>query len=192
MIARLTGQVLEQEAKALIVDVQGIGYRVMVLKTLHEKAQVGAVVNLYTHHQVTDESQALYGFISREELQFFELLLIVPSVGPRTAMSILEIAPPATLAQAVHNNDTVLLTRVSGIGRKTAERIVVELRGKLPQLAGAGVAGRIQHETITALTGIGYSPAVARELVKKLPSDITSVEAAVRAVLKEKVAHNAR
>src|SRR5687768_15194776 len=147
MIARLTGKVVEREPKALILDVQGVGYRVAVLATALERTKVGDTVTLKIHHQVSDDAEALYGFIKNEDLQYFQLLLTVPSVGPRTAMNILEIAPPATLAQAVSERDTGLLTKVSGIGRKTANRIIVELQGKLDALPTATSPGsNVQSE----------------------------------------------
>jgi len=183
MIARLVGKVVEREGKALIVDVGGVGYRVMVLGLLREKAKRGAKVSLRIHHHVTDGAESLYGFERREDLRFFELLLTVPSVGPRTALSILEVAPPEVLAQAVAEEDTTLLTKVSGVGRKTAERILVELKEKITAPALAGVAGGVQQETMEALTSIGFTASQARTAVRKLPKGVKTVEEAVKQIL---------
>lgn len=187
MIARLTGSIAEREERSIILDVQGVGYRVKVLTSLREKVKRGDRVSLRVHHHVTGDTEELFGFATKEDLTFFELLLTVPSVGPRTALNILDVAPPATLSQAVTEGDTTLLTKVSGVGRKTAERILVELKGKIASLPSVYLPGALQHEIITALTSIGYAPNHARELVGKLPASISSVEEAVRAVLQEAV-----
>lgn len=187
MIARLTGQIIEREEKAVILDVGGIGYRVAVLGSFRDKTKRGDKVTLRIYHHTNDDGQSLFGFLTKEDQTFFELLLTVPSVGPRTAMNILEAAPPATLTQAISEQDTSLLTKVSGVGRKTADRIIIELKGKITALPVAGTKTAIQADTVAALTSIGYTVAQARVLVQKLPKDITTVEAAVRAALKEKV-----
>ncbi len=187
MIVRLTGQVIEREERALVLDVHGVGYRVAVLSTLHGKVKRGDSLTVRIYHHVADDNETLYGFATKEDLTFFELLLTVPSVGPRTAMNILQVAPPAVLTQAINEDDTTLLTKVSGVGRKTAERIILELKGKLAKLPVSGIVGTIQSEAIEALTSIGYTQNQARDLVQQLPKDITSVEEAVKAALKEKV-----
>lgn len=183
MIARLAGIVAEREGKALIIDVGGVGYRVAVLGSLREKIKRGTKVTLQIHHHVTDGAESLYGFERREDLRFFELLLTVPSVGPRTALSILEVAPPEVLAQAVTEEDTTLLTKVSGVGRKTAERILVELKEKITAPALAGVAGGVQQEAMEALTSIGFTASQARTAVQKLPKGVKTVEEAVKQIL---------
>lgn len=183
MIARLAGIVAEREGKALIIDVGGVGYRVAVLGSLREKIKRGAKVTLRIHHHMTDDAESLYGFERREDLCFFELLLTVPSVGPRTALNILEVAPPEVLAQAVTEEDTTLLTKVSGVGRKTAERILVELKEKITAPALAGVAGGIQQEAMEALTSIGFTTSQARTAVQKLPKGVKTVEEAVKQIL---------
>lgn len=183
MIARLVGIVAEREGRALIVDVGGVGYRVAVLGSLREKTKRGAKMTLRIHHHVTDGAESLYGFERREDLRFFELLLTVPSVGPRTALSILEVAPPEVLAQAVAEEDTTLLTKVSGVGRKTAERILVELKEKITAPALAGVGGGVQQETMEALTSIGFTASQARTAVRKLPKGVKTVEEAVKQIL---------
>lgn len=187
MIARLKGVVLEREERALILDVNGVGYRVAVLSGTREQAQAGEETSLNIYHHINQDSQALYGFSSKEELKYFELLLTVPSVGPKTALGILEVAPPHVLEQAVAENDIALLTKVSGVGKKTGERILVELKGKIKARKSAGISGAIQQEAMEALVSIGFSPARAREAVRRLPKEITKVEEAVRAVLKTQV-----
>lgn len=187
MIARLTGQVIEREERGVILDVHGVGYRVAVLASFREKLKRGDRISIRIHHHITDDLESLYGFASKEDINFFNLLLTVPSIGPRTAMNILEIAPPKTLAQAIFDQDTALLTKVAGVGKKTAARILVELKGKIAVMPKATIAGGIQQEALNALTSIGYTSSQAKALIAKLPPTITTVEEAVRAALKEKV-----
>lgn len=171
----------------MIVDVNGVGYRVAVLSATREKMNVGEKVELRIYHQTNQDAENLYGFDTKEQLHYFELLLTVPSVGPKTALGILEIAPPRVLEQAVAGHDVTLLTKVSGVGKKTAERILVELQGKVKAKHVGGISGAIQQETVEALMSIGFSPAQAREAVRRLPKEVTTVEEAVRAVLKSQV-----
>ena len=155
MIARLVGKVVEKEEKTLIVDVGGVGYRVAVLLSYRGKVNAGDEISLRIHHHLSDDSENLYGFEQKEDLVFFQLLLTVPSVGPRTAMGILEVAPPRVLEQAVAEENTALLTKVSGVGRKTAERILVELKEKITAPVVAGVAGGVQQEAVEAILKVG-------------------------------------
>lgn len=185
MIAILTGKVVEQEARGVILAVGGVGYRVAVLTSLLEKTLVGQEVTLRIYHHVTDEAETLFGFATKEDLKFFELLLTVPSIGPKTALNILEIAPPKTLAQAVATGDVKILTKVAGIGQKTAERILVELKNKLQKMPVDGVIGDVQAETMSVLVNMGFSKGQAREVVQNLPSDVETVEDAVKAALRK-------
>jgi holliday junction DNA helicase RuvA len=164
MIAYITGKVIEREEKALIIDVQGVGYRVFVGTVLREKARKGETVTLRIYHHISEGGQALFGFEEREEQQYFELLLTVPSIGAKMARNILDVAPPRVLDQAVATKDVTLLTKVSGVGKRTAERLVVELQEKIkaPKKKD-GVSGALQQEIIEALTSIGYTPAQARQ-----------------------------
>jgi holliday junction DNA helicase RuvA len=185
MIATLNGKVAEKDDKYIILDVHGVGYRVATLSLLRNKVQVGADLSLRIYHRVGSDAEELYGFEEKEGLDFFELLITVPSVGPRTAIGILEVAPPRVLEQAVAEENTDLLTKVSGVGRKTAERILVELKGKVEAPIVAGIAGGVQQDTIEALVSIGYTAGQARSVVQKLPKEIVTVEAAVKAALQQ-------
>ncbi|MDZ4225685.1 MAG: Holliday junction branch migration protein RuvA [Candidatus Andersenbacteria bacterium] len=187
MIAKLTGKVWEVEEKSLVLDVGGVGYRVAVSGALLKNMKAGEELVLEIHHHVSSENEALYGFRDKEGLRYFNLLLTVPSVGPRTAMNILDIAPPRTLAQAVAGSDVKLLTRVSGVGKKTAERILVELKGKIgAEKIVTGVRGDVQDETMSALLNLGFTTSQARAVVQKLPKQVKTVEEAVREALKTK------
>jgi len=131
MIALLTGKIITKEERGVILDVHGVGYRVATFASFNDKIHEGEQITLRIFHHITSDSEALFGFATAEDLHYFELLLTVPSVGPKTAMNILNVAPPATLSQAVAANDMKLLTHISGVGKKTAERIMVELKGKV-------------------------------------------------------------
>lgn len=184
MIAYLTGTVLEHEPKALIIMVQGVGYRVAVVSKVREKYPVGSSLSLRIYHHVTDSEETLFGFDTKEYLDTFYLLLTVPSVGPKTAMNILEVAPPEVLAQAVATEDKALLTKVSGVGKKTVQRLLIELKEKMPKPTRiAGPSGAVQQETIEALISLGYTPSQARQAVAKVPKTVKRVEDAVRLVL---------
>lgn len=187
MIAYLKGTVLEKAEKTMILEVNGVGYRVRALATLLENVRVGDVLELKTYHHITDSDQSLFGFLTQDDLDYFELLLTVPSIGPKTAMSVLDAASPKVLSQAVHSGDMSLLTTISGVGRRTAERILVELKGKVAHLTGHKkqlIAGKVQQETVEALVAIGFKPSQAKAVVGKLPDGIATVEEAVKAALK--------
>ncbi len=190
MIARIRGTVIDKEEKSLIIDVHGIGYRVFVVSALREKSTLGAETSLVIHDHRTDSDQTLFGFASALDLEYFTLLLRVPSIGPKTALGILDAAPVAVLSQAVMTGDMQLLTSLSGIGKRTAERIVVELKGKMSELPGnTSLSSQhgVHQETADALVAIGFTVAQAKQAVSKLPQDIETVEAGVKAALKQSV-----
>ncbi len=190
MIARIQGTVAEREEKALIIDVHGIGYRVFVVTALREKSLVGSEITLTIYDHRTDSDQVLFGFEQATDREYFELLLRVPSIGPKTALGILDAAPIAILSQAIHTGDMTLLTSLSGVGKRTAERIVVELKGKIAELPGSAmftVDRGVHQETADALVAIGFTVAQAKQAVSKLPEDIATVEEGIKAALKQSV-----
>lgn len=187
MIAYLKGVVVEVEPKALVLNVNNVGYRVIAGTALREKTKVGDALELKIYHHITDADQSLFGFATAQDLEYFKLLLTVPSVGPRTAMTVLDVAAPAVLSQAIHQGDMSLLTKISGVGKRTAERIVVELKGKVAHIEGqdtVSITGKVHQEAVEALISIGFKPAQARNVIGKLPHDIATVEEAVKAALK--------
>lgn len=185
MIGSITGTVRDVGIAGLLLEVGGVGYHVSVLPTFLAGAKVGQSLTLRTHLHVREDELSLYGFATKEELGFFQLLLGVPGVGPKSALAILTLVPVWTLVRAVTSGDANLLTKVSGIGRKTAERIIVELKTRLereyPALAERGV---VPHaDVVEALMVLGYSLAQVREAVRQLPPDVQSVEDGVKAAL---------
>lgn len=190
MIARISGVVVDREEKALIIDVRGIGYRVFTISALREKAELGSEITLVIYDHRTDSDQILFGFETSRDREYFELLLRVPSIGPKTALGVLDAAPISVLAQAILQEDMKLLTSLSGIGKRTAERIVVELKGKLGELQEGisfSSSGSVHQEVADALVALGFTAVQARQAVSQLPKDLASVTDGVKAALKQTV-----
>lgn len=185
MIGSLTGTLRAVGEDAVLLEVGGVGYEIAVLPSLRTEATVGASVTLRTHLHVREDSLALYGFTEQYELSFFLMLIDVPGVGPRSAMSILAAAPPEMLARAVRSGEVGVLTKVSGIGRKTAERIVTELRSRLEREYPADAEeGSMPHgDVVEALIALGFARSQAREAARTVPKDIASLEEALRLAL---------
>jgi len=176
MIGSLRGEVLERWGDStVLIDVGGVGYEVTVTpRTLAELEPTSAAF-LYIHHHMREADQALYGFVGRDEVVTFKTLTATHGVGPALAMAILATYPPAALVDIVANNDVGALKSVSGVGPKTAQRLLVELRDRLslPMLDSdthgpAGEAGSVVGAVREALAGLGYSPEEIRETVREL------------------------
>ena len=173
MIASLDGTVGSVGTESLVLEVGGVGYRVFVAPMVLVAAPVGGRLKLHTHHLFREDLQALYGFRTAEELGFFGLLLTVTGVGPKVALSILGSRPVPDLQLAIMADDQAVLTAVSGVGKRLAARIVLELREKvtaagiaaatLPAGGAGGVAGIPESEVVAALQALGYTLAEARE-----------------------------
>jgi len=191
MIGKLSGQLAYRSAKFIILETGGVGYRVFISdETLRQLPTIlGAELALWTHLAVRENALDLYGFAARAELEFFELLLSVSGVGPKSALAILSLAPPETLTKAITASDSAYLTRVSGIGRKSAEKIIIELRDKVVGLAGGGGSLEQESEALEALQALGYSAREAREALKQVDPTLTDLGDKVRAALKLLVRH---
>ena len=178
MIGRLSGTLLEKTPPQVLVDCHGVGYEVDVpMSTYYHLPAVGQPVTLLTHFVVREDAQLLYGFATVEERSTFRQLLRITGVGARTALSILSGMNVADLAQAVSQQESARLIKVPGIGKKTAERLLLELKGKigadLPLVPGAAVAqNEQQSDILQALIALGYSEREATAAVKKLPADV--------------------
>ena len=179
MIGRLTGRVVAEEADgSLVVDVGGVGYEVRApLGTIGRAAPAAdGRVQLFTHLHVREDIMDLYGFASELERRVFKLLIDVPNVGPKTALGVLSALPPAELAQAVAAKDVARLTRVDGVGKKTAERLVLELRERLQKVSDLASAEKVapgapagdEGRLIGALTNMGYRLPDAQRAVRAL------------------------
>lgn len=181
MISYLKGKILEKGLTYIILENQGVGYKVFVTpEMLGYKA--GEEVKLYTYLKVSDDGQALFGLPDFATLQFFELLITVSGVGPKVALAILSAAKVDSIKQAIFNQDAAIFTRISGIGNKTAERIILELKNKVG--VGEALSGVSSSEVFDALLALGYNQREVREVVGKLDGKLTTQEQLKQALKK--------
>ena len=187
MIASLSGTITVIKPEYVILQVAGVGYKVAVLPRLISRLTgAGSRLDLFTHQQVREDLLALYGFESEDELELFEQLLSVSGVGPKVAMNIMSAATAPEITRAIINGDATVLTKVSGVGKKIAERVVVELRTKL-ESSGANIVittGGSSGDAIDALVSLGYAPYEARQALAAVDATITDTPEQVRAALK--------
>jgi holliday junction DNA helicase RuvA len=176
MIGRLSGLLAEKSPPMVLLDVHGVGYEVDVpMSTFYNLPALGEPVTLLTHFVVREDAQVLFGFLTAPERATFRLLVKISGVGPRTALSILSGLSVGELAQAVTRQDGARLVKVPGIGKKTAERLLLELKGKLgPDLAlpNAVALSDAQGDIAQALQALGYSDREAQAALKALPKDV--------------------
>lgn len=187
MIRKLTGTVASTHEHAVVLDVNGIGY--LVATPTGNAFREGQELSLHTHLAVRETALDLYGFEDVTTLELFELLLTIPKIGPKSALEILTKADPSTIHTAVTQNDAGYLTKVSGIGKKTAEKIVSELSDKLAFMPSDTATPGTQSvpalvDAIDALVALGYPYADARNAVQNLPASVTTSNEAVREALK--------
>lgn len=186
MIGFIKGTVRDVSGRSIIIETQGVGYEIFASTDTLARAKTDTPLALFTHLAVRDDALELYGFETRKELSFFQILITVSGVGPRSAVAIVSLGSIDAIKKAIGSGDVSYLTRVSGIGKKTAERIVVELRDKLASLGHNAAAGELDHEAeaLEALIGLGYSRDEARDALKKIPETITSTNEKIKEVLK--------
>ncbi|CPM56258.1 holliday junction DNA helicase [Bordetella pertussis] len=180
MIGRITGTLIEKSPPVVCVDVNGVGYEIDVpMSTLYALPETGARVTLFTHLVVREDAQLLYGFGSSAERSTFRELIKVTGIGARTALAVLSGLSVAELSQAITLQETGRLTRVPGIGKKTAERLLLEMRGKLGADIGATphAASGHQSDILNALLALGYSDKESQAALKKLPDGVDVSEA---------------
>lgn len=167
MIAALRGEVIARGADHVVVEVAGVGYKVFVPR--HPSRDN---VLLHTHQVVREDDQSLYGFETREELALFQMLVSVSGVGPKAGLAILSVARPAEIAGAIASGDTTLLARAPGVGKKTAERLIVDLKGKIGRVAGAAAGGgglAEADDAHAALVALGYTASEAATALRDAP-----------------------
>jgi holliday junction DNA helicase RuvA len=184
MIGFIEGKIEYNTDKYVVVDVNGVGYKVYISSAVFKNLpEAGNKVKLFTHLYVREDIMDLYGFLDKKDLEFFELLISISGIGPRGAINILSVASVETLKKAITNEESSILTKVSGIGQKTAEKIILELKSKvsgeyLDEKGGAS------GEAIDALVSLGYRLQEAREALKRIPEGISEVGDKVRHALK--------
>jgi len=192
MIASIKGQVTHIDTKYAIIETGGIGYKVfLTADTIHGLVK-DSPTSLWIYMVVRDDAMHLYGFTSKTEKDFFELLISVSSIGPKSAINILSLVHSDTLASAIRSGSTSHLVKVSGIGKKTAEKIVLELKDKIGHLSGLTGADGAEFsalmssdmDAIEALKALGYDADEAREALKKIDKEIVDTGAKVKAALK--------
>jgi len=185
MIAKIKGKIEYLKDSYAVVDVNGVGYKVFLTAYGLGKVAGFREVELFTHTYVREDILALYGFLELEELEMFELLISISGVGPKAASGILSIAEPKTIRTAILNEDPSILTKVSGVGKKTAERVILELKNKIPDIPMSDKKGAVaDNDAIEALVAMGYSITEARESLKPVPADVKDVGERVKMALK--------
>ncbi len=185
MIGFIEGSVHALRGTHCILLVSGIGYKVAATKQTLATLSIGSTASFWTHLAVREDALDLYGFKTEEELRLFEMLLTVSGIGPKSALGILDIASVETLRSAIAHGKAEYLTKVSGIGRKTAEKIVLELKDKVGAAdAGMGAALKGDQEALEAMRSLGYSTQEARDALRNVPQEIEKGSERLREALK--------
>lgn len=190
MIAHVSGVVAEKFNGSLIVDVNGVGYEVVVAFSDYEKATLNEQVKLYTHHHVREQSQELFGFSALAAKKLFELLITVQGVGPKAAISILSIDESEAVRNAIASGDVTFIARAGGIGKRIAERVVVDLKEKVgmplryDNSSLTGMSQSINHsdEALEALMALGYNLADATRALEGVPTDLSTADRVTQAL----------
>jgi Holliday junction DNA helicase RuvA len=188
MIGFLRGKLLRKQPPHLLIDVQGVGYEVEApMSTFYDLPEAGAEVTLFTHLTIREDAHVLFGFGSEAERRFFRSLIRVNGVGPKLALTILSGISVDGFIRCVQEDDTAALTRLPGIGKKTAERLVVEMRDRLDDVGGSsvtpGVAANPRDEALSALVSLGYKPQEAAQMLRAIKEDGLSSEELIRRAL---------
>ena len=190
MIAHVAGVVAEKFNSSLIVDVHGIGYEVAVAALDYEAALLNEPIKLFTYHHIREQSQELFGFSSLAAKKLFELLITVQGVGPKAALAILSLADSETVRNAIASSDVAFITKASGVGKKTAERVAVDLSDKVGMPLRynnspvTGISQTIQHsdEALEALMALGYNLNDATQALEGVSTDLSTAERVTQAL----------
>tara|TARA_Y100000310_G_C20700785_1_gene829669 strand:- start:5130 stop:5699 length:570 start_codon:yes stop_codon:yes gene_type:complete len=185
MIGQLTGKVVSVGSNFIIIDVGGIGYKVSIREEDLKKISKREELTILTHLIVRENILDLYGFFDSETLTFFQLLISISGVGPKSALSILSLASAQVLEKAIATNNTSYLTKVSGIGKKSAEKIILELKDKLEGVYGSteGILPE-DADAILALQALGYAQKDARDALKQVSDEVTGTQERIKEALK--------
>jgi len=184
MIGHITGKIFDLKPSRVVLKVAGLGLIVHSTLGLIEKLKTGMETSFWTHTAVRENDISLYGFETEEELRVFELLITVSGVGPRSALAILGVAGVKAIEEAVGTGDTSSLTKISGIGRKTAEKIVLDLSGKLVSTRKVGDKAGEDVDVFDALKSLGYRERDIQETIKNLPKDLVGANQKIKYALK--------
>lgn len=191
MIASIKGNVLLKKENWVIVEANGVGYKVFLPISVINNAGVNEPISLYLYHHITEGSQSLYGFSTYDEQEFFELLLSISGIGPKVALNVLNAASLEDIREAVIANNPAILTNISGIGKKTAERIVLELKNKITigdvrpvGTKSLDIGSSANLDVYDALTQLGYNAVEARAAIKMIPASIKDPDKRLKEALK--------
>ena len=188
MISYLKGKIIKKGGNFIILAVhESVGYKIFVNENMAAEAKTGDELELFTHQYIREDAEDLYGFTSYEKLAMFEMLLSVSGIGPKSGLGIMAIAGVEEIKTAIAEGDTNLLTKVSGVGKKTAERVILDLRDKVGVLVpaeGAISSVGLRGDEIDALSALGYSHQQAREALSKVDKSITDSGKRIREALK--------
>lgn len=191
MIGFLRGKLVRKQPPLLVLDVQGVGYEVEApMSTFYDLPEAGTEIMLHTHLIVREDAHILFGFASETERRLFRSLIRVNGVGPRLALTILSGISAEAFARCVRDNDSAALTRLPGIGKKTAERLVIEMRDRLDQAQGeaaGGAVGTPREEAMSALIALGYKPPEASRMLQGIKEVDLSSEELIRRALQSAV-----
>jgi Holliday junction DNA helicase RuvA len=189
MIAHVSGIVAEKFGNSVIVDVQGVGYEVQVALGDYERALLDEPLKLYTHHHIREQSQELFGFSSLSAKKLFQLLITVQGVGPKAALAILSLGESEVVRNAIANSDVAFITKASGVGKKTAERVAVDLSDKVGlalryDVEQTGESRPINHEdeALEALIALGYSLNYATKALEGVSTSLSTAERVTEAL----------
>lgn len=186
MISHLTGAVLRKKSNSLVLDVHGVGYRVFCTEHLLKTVTLGDEIGVHTHLVVREDVLDLYGFSTTEELDLFLLLIGVNGIGPRSALGIMSLEAFEKLLSAIAQGDVGYLTKVSGIGKKSAEKIILELKDKVSSfdIETIHAVRKGDEDVLEALKTLGYRSDEARDALRRVPSDITNQSDIIKEALK--------
>jgi holliday junction DNA helicase RuvA len=190
MIAHLTGKLLQKKPNCVVVDAHGVGYAVQIpLSTFYQLGDEGSSVSLRVHTYVREDTLALFGFLSDQEKALFEKLISISGIGPKLGISIMSGASVDDLVRSIRSGDLVRLTRIPGVGKKTAERMVLELRDKMPAVTqeeapAAHSLSRLEEDVVSALVNLGYQQALAERVCAKTAESMPEAERTFETVLR--------
>lgn len=190
MIAYIKGTVIEKDSQTVVVDVNNIGYEVFITTKAIEQATVGSEQKYYTYHSVKENAEELYGFNSLAGKRLFELLISVQGVGPKAALAILSLSDTETVRNAIANSDSAFISKAAGVGKKTAERVAVDLHDKVGLTTNTDSSTAINvasanNEALDALIALGFNLNDSTALLKDVPNDLPVAEQ-VRLALKQR------
>lgn len=186
MLHYLIGKLIQRKENYFILEVGGFGLRIFCsVNTLKNLPAIDQEVKVFTHMNIKEDAWDTYGFFDQNELDFFTKLISVNGVGPKTALSILNVDTAERLMAAINEGRVDLLTKASGIGKKTSERVVVELRGKFAQINSEGLTGLMESDSdiVDVLCNLGYTKEQAKKAISKIDPKVKSIEDRIKAAL---------